>query len=394
MTEKVLNVGEDAAVDPMFVPKSTDPVILPQPYAQPSDFTAQYPAPIDTTEILALCEDISVWKALPEVRTGLQIYTWREMDFLYMTSGSTANIDKYIAFADGECPEEFNHGGDNWHVDLMNIGAKKTLSISDIMHSQAVAGAGGIGSLLGGFASGEGLPGSIGDLATFQREVVRNVKEKEVRLATTLVMNGWDRLLVNGDTTTNTLEFDGIENWNTRASCTFHTNVNTASGTFSADSFDQFLAEGCAMPTHIFGNNAAIQGLMSAYFQLGFAGSQVINDVGPGDRVVPGFNFAASVNTGIGRLTVVADRNFRKTASGATSFQSDLWALRMVHNGEPLVYKITQIPLAYKDLAPGCTAISFEVWAKTALVIKMCCAQAKYTTQFTGRVVSTCAVLD
>jgi hypothetical protein len=70
-----------------------------------------------------------------------------------------------------------------------------------------------------------------------------------------------------------------------------------------------------------------------------------------------------------------------------------LWALRMTHNGEPLVYRLTQIPLSLTDLTPGCTAISFEVWKATCLVIKMCCAQGKYTAMFTGRVVTTCAKL-
>jgi len=54
------------------------------------------------------------------------------------------------------------------------------------------------------------------------------------------------------------------------------------------------------------------------------------------------------------------------------------------------VYKLTQIPLSLQDLVPGCTAISFEVWAATSLVIKACCTQGKYTTQITGRVVTTC----
>jgi hypothetical protein len=62
----------------------------------------------------------------------------------------------------------------------------------------------------------------------------------------------------------------------------------------------------------------------------------------------------------------------------------------MVHNGEPLVYRRTQIPLAFKDLAPGCTAISFMEWAKTALIMKYRCAQSRYETIFSGRVVTTC----
>ena len=384
--EKVLNLGETP--EPAFVSRATDPLILPQPYSQPSDFTAQYPTPLDTTEILRLCEEVSLLQAIPEMGTALSQHTWREMTSLAFVSGSS-----YIAFADGECPEEYSHGGENTTVSIKNIGAKKTLSIRDIMHSQAVASANwnGINNLVGAFPAGEGMPGGQ-DMGSFQRQVVANVKEKEMTLAATLVMNGEDRLLVQGDTNGNSLEFDGFEKWATNMSCTFHTNDNSSSGTFSAISFDRFLGESCAKPTMIFGHPAAIQEVMAAYFQLGFQGSQVVN-FGSGDRIVPGYNFASFVNTGVGRLQVVADSNFRRNASGSGAFQADIWAMRMTHNGEPLVYRMTQIPLSVNDLAPGCTAVSFEVWKATALVIKACCAQGKYTSQFSGRLATTCTVL-
>jgi hypothetical protein len=270
---------------------------------------------------------------------------------------------------------------------LKNLGAKKSLTISDIMHSAAVvAGGAGIEALLGGYASGQGLPGAK-DIATFGRESIADLKEKEVRLGMTLTLNGEDRLLAVGDVDTRPLEFDGIENRVSGVSI----HSRTASGTISADDFDRFVGEACAKPNVVFGHPTAIQELMSAYFQLGFQGSQVIN-VSSGDRIVPGFNFGGFVNTGIGRLQVVADANFTRTANGAgTNFSSTLYALRTNHNGEPLVYRATQIPLSLIDLAPGCTAISFEVWKKTALIIKQLCAQSAYTFQaFTGRVVTTC----
>lgn len=397
--DTILNVGEDAKVEKSFEPgdplvqKATDPLILPQPYSQPTDFTAQYPVPLDTTEIIDKCEEVNLLRSIPEQPFSLNAYTWREMDVLSMYSGTTA-AQTYIAFADGECPEEFDHDGDNYTVYIKNIGAKKTLSVRDIKHSTAIAAANwnGINTLVGGLPSSEGLPGGS-DLPSFQREVVRNVKEKEVRLAMTLVMNAEDRLLVQGDATTRSLEFDGIEHYFTNTSCTLHTGTAAAmSGTFSASSFDQWLAESCAKPTHIFGHPAAIQEMMSAYFQLGFAGSQIVN-YQDGNRITPGFNFAGFVNTGVGRLMVVADSNFQRTAVGGTQFQADLWALRMTHNGEPLVYRITQIPLSLNDLAPGCTAISFEIWKATALIIKMCCAQGMYKATFTGRIVTTCGRL-
>jgi hypothetical protein len=132
---------------------------------------------------------------------------------------------------------------------------------------------------------------------------------------------------------------------------------------------------------------------MSAYFVLGWQGSQQIN-FSDGNRITPGYNFAGEVNTGIGPLRVVADRNFTKTASGASTFSSKIYALRTRHNGEDLIYRATQIPLAFRDLVPGCTAIQFYIWAKTALVIKAMCAQGLYQWgTWTGRAVTTCPVI-
>ena len=62
MGEQMLNpeTGE-------VIQRTADPVINPT-YATPSDFTAQYPVPLDTTEILAFCEEITVSQTIP--RTG------------------------------------------------------------------------------------------------------------------------------------------------------------------------------------------------------------------------------------------------------------------------------------------------------------------------------------
>jgi len=249
----------------------------------------------------------------------------------------------------------------------------------------AVAGAGlGINTLVGGAPSSEGMPGGA-DAGTFQRQYIASVKEKEMRLGATLLVNGIDRLLVEGDATTRPLEFNGIEGWFTNICSTEHTNDNSASGSFSAISFDRWLAESCGKPTHVFGHPTAIQEMLSAYFQLGFQGSQVIN-FNDGNRLTPGFNFAGFVNTGIGRLTVVADNNFNRNNAGGGNFVSGLYALRMTHNGEPLVYQSVQVPISMTDLAPGCTAIAFEIWAAMALIIKGCCFHGVYNSVFTGRV--------
>jgi hypothetical protein len=379
--EKVLNPSTNEA----FVARRTDPVVTD--VSTPSDFAAQFPTPLDPTEILTLCEEVTLLQAIPEVRTGLKSETWREMTSLAFTSGSA-----YVAFTDGACPEEYSHGGVNQTVDLKNLGAKKSLTISDIMHSAAViAGGSGIEALLGGYAAGQGLPGAK-DIATFGREAIASLKEKEIRLGMTLTLNGEDRLLAVGDVASRPLEFDGIEFWVTSASGS-HSNVVTgqsASGTFSAQTFDRFLSESCAKPTHLFGHPAAIQEIMSAYFQLGFAGSQVVNST-DGNRIIPGFNFGGFVNTGIGRLQVIADSNFTRTAGVSGSFLSNVYALRMTHNGEPLVYRSTQIPLSLIDLAPGCTAIAFEIWKKTALIIKALCAQSLYRFgSYSGNIVTSC----
>lgn len=386
MGELILNLGDSALKEKAFVSRATDPAV--SNISTPQDFAGQYPTPLDTTEIVAMCEEIGLWKALPELPTALKQETWRELNALAFTSGSS-----YISFADGACPEEYYHDGANTTVDLKNIGAHKSLEISDIMHSAAIAAAGwnGINRLIGGFQFGEGVPGG-NDQGTFLAETVADLKAKEMALAATLVLNGWDRLLVAGNSGSNSLEFDGLETILTGANGAHTSSSSDASGTFSATNFDRFLSEGCAKPTALAGHPQAVQELMSAYFQLGFQGSQIIyND--SGNRLVPGFNFAGEVNTGIGPLKVIADKNFTKTPSGATSFQSNIFALRMAHNGEPLVYKRTQIPFSFRDLVPGCTSIQFEVWAKTALVVKAKCAHGRYTSLFTGRSVTTCPTI-
>jgi hypothetical protein len=391
--ETILNLGGgvDRAFQAGVVQRATDPT-FPDGVTTPVDFAAQFPQPLDTTEIIAMCEEISLWASLPEKQTALKAETWRELNELAFTSGSS-----YISFADGACPEEYYHDGDNSTITLKNIGAHKSLTISDILHSAAVSSMSvgpygvGINRLLGGFAFGQGMPGGY-DQGTFLAESVADLKAKEMVLAATLVLNGWDRLLATGNAGSNALEFSGLETLVTVANGA-HGNDTTgqnASGTFTGAAFDRYLAEGCAKPTHLVGHPQAIQELMSAYFTLGFQGSQIITHNDSGNRLVPGYNFAGEVNTATGALKVIADRNITKTAAGANSFLSNIYALRMVHNGEPLVYKATQIPFSFRDLVPGCTAIQFEVWAKTALIVKAMCAQGVYRNVFTGRTVTAC----
>ena len=385
MTEQVLNLGSDAGVEKAFVSKATDPVVTN--VATPIDFAAQYPQPLNTEELIAMCEEISTWRGLPDLRTSLQSETWRELNELAFTSGSS-----YISFADGACPEEYYHDGDPTTVTTKWLGAKKSLTYSDILHSSAVAAAGwnGINQLVGGFPAAQGLPGELGQ-GTFINQMVGDLKAKEMVLASTLVLNGWDKMLINGSKSNNALEFDGLETIITAGNGARSSTIE-ASGTFSAANFDRFLSEGCAMPTDLFGHPQAIQELMSAYFALGGVAVQNIG-FGSGNRITPGFNFSSEVNTGAGTMRVHADRNFAKTATGSNQFQAKIYALRMNHNGMPLVYKLSQIPLSFKDLTPGCTSVSFQIAARTALVVKAMCSHAVYTSQFGGRTVSTCPVI-
>lgn len=362
-----------------------DPVFHVAP-ATPSDFNAQYPVLLDPTEILAMCSETGAWRAIPEERTMLKQHLWREMTSLQFASGS---MTSYVGFADGDCPNPIQHGGTNKTVDIKNFGAMVSLTLRDIMHSSAVAGLsmGGINRLLMPPQAFEGLPGTL-PASNGLAEAVANVREKELTLAQILVMNALDQMLVQGNKDTNALHFDGIETLVTAANGA-HVNTNTASGTLSATTFNQFIAEGCAPPTHLFGHPATLQELASSYFQLGFQGSQVI-EFRDGNRVVPGFNFASVINTAVGQLTLVGDTNFTRTNIGGGNFQSNIYGLRMRHQGESLVHRITQVPLAFRELAPGCTAVQFEVWTATALVIKHMCAHHKFTTQAAGNIVTTC----
>jgi hypothetical protein len=378
----------DLATNGAFIQRATDPV---NPgYVLPTDFAAQFPQPLDTTEIIAMCEEVTILKYLPEKITGLKGESWRELNELAFLSGTAA-----ISFADGDCPEGFSHDGDDTTINKKNIGTKKVLGVSDILHSLASQAAGyGILNMVGPTPAGLGMPGA-NQATSFTMEAIAGLKEKEVLLGSTLVMNGWDNLLVNGDASGNALEFSGIVKL-LAAGSSAHANSTGASGTFAASSFDRFLSEGCAKPTVLLGHPTAIQELLSAYMQLSFQGSQVIQynaGTGGATGITPGYNFASFVNTGIGRLEVVADSNFPRSNSGGGNFASKIYGLRMAHNGEPLVYKATQIPLALNDLTPGCTTIAFELWAKTALVIKHLCAHSVYSTLFTGNIVTTCPVI-
>lgn len=350
-------------------------------YTTPADFAAQWATPLNPVEIIALAEEATLYKTLPSLRTNLKEETWRELNSLAFTSGSS-----YISFQDGYCPEEFQHNGSNTTVTLKNQGAKKTLGISDIMHSMGVAALpmGGINELTKPYTM-EGLPGIQGvDATTAGR--IRDMKEQEIILASILVVNGQDRLLVQGDSNGNSLEYDGIQRiLRTGTAC--HQPASTT-GTFTGLGWDRFLSESVVRPTKIFGHPTALQEVQAAYFQLGFQASQQIVTAN-GNRITPGYNFSSNVNTAMGTLELVADLNFSRTDTGNGTFRSSLYALRMSHNGVPLVYRRVQIPLSYKDLAPGCTAIAFQLWEKSALIIKHLCAHSAASFVFTGRILTT-----
>jgi hypothetical protein len=364
-----------------FVERQSDPNISPA-YSTPGDFSAQWATPLDPTEILAMAEEATLVKFFPVLRTMLKEETWREMNVLAFTSGSA-----YVSFQDGACPEEFYHSGANTTVTLKTQGAKKSLSISDIMHSQFAQQLpmGMINAMTNPVQNFEGLPGVQGmDSATIGR--IASMKEQEILLASLLVINGTDKLNVTGNKTTNSLEYDGLDTWlSTGSAC--HVPA-TITGTFSALNFDRFLSEGTVRPTVLVGHPTALQELQAGYFQLGFQASQNIT-FADGNRITPGFSFSNSLNTSQGALSLVADLNVPRTNTGGSTFRSPIYALRMSYNGTPLVYIRQQIPLSIRDLAPGCTAIAFSVWQKQSLVIRHACAHSRWESLWSGRIVTT-----
>ncbi len=351
----------------------------------PQLFNMQYPQPLDPMEVIALCEEVSAVRNIPVVEIGTKDDFWLEETNLYMDAG------QYMFFPDGDCPEEYTSTG-TYHVTrLKNMGVKKSLTLMDIKHSLTVSGMGaGIGNLLSGFPSGEGEPGGYGATG-FVHEAVADVKEKEIRKGMSLVPDGEDWTLIVGNSSTDALEYDGIETLVTSAAGA-HANISCPTGTFSADDFHRFISESCAKPTHIWGHPLALSMVARSYFSLGFQGSQYVQNPS-GANIIPGLSWGDSVHTQIGTLGLIGDVNFTRTALAGECgglFRSNLYPLRMVHNREPLVYRPTQFPLDYQDLAPGCTAISMEIWLREALTIKAICAQSLYTANLQGNIATTC----
>lgn len=356
---------------------TTDPVVLLQPYSAPGDFTAQYPQPLDPTEVLEYCEETTVYQALPEVVTPFNADHWREMDELsFDATGET--YDGF--FTKGACPDTIQHDGDNKTITRKYIGAQETLSYEDIQHSMAAAAIQGL---------------AISSISTQDRRAsVADAKAKEMLLMEIMVLNKWDLGLVKGNATTNPLSFDGIENYVTSAN---GARINAdPTGTFDIEDFDNFLVAGCARPTHIFGHPKALEAIKKGYLSLGATGgSQPIMQVmvtKDGNQVVPGFVLADMIDTSIGRITLIPDFRFTTIQVQPDRFHSTVYPLRVYHNGEPIVYKSTQTPLSFKDLSPGCTAISFMIYAVTALVVKHMCAQAAFTANWPGVVGTGCTI--
>lgn len=381
------DLKQKAGLNDLVEKTITDGVVLLQPYTAPSDFDGQYPQPLDPTEILTQCEEISVWKALPEVVTPFNADMWREMSSIdFITATGTGN-DGF--FAKGGCPDRITASGANRTVTRRHIGAQQTLSFEDIQHSAAVAAVRGLGI-------NRIMTHTVGGPDVV--DVVRDAKAKEIKKQEIIVLNNWDLALVKGSNVVNSLAFDGIETIVTAAGGS-RVNTNTT-GAFSIEDFDNFLAAGCARPTHIFGHPQALAQLKKAYLALGASGSgataspiQQVVLAQSGGGVVPGLNLADEIETSVGRIILVPDFRFTATNVGANAFSSTLYLLRVYHGGEPIVYKSTQTPLVFKDLTPGCTAISFLVYAVTSLVIKHLCAQALYTAQWTGRTGTGCTVV-
>lgn len=325
-----------------LIEKTADPVFTHTQPLTPQGYNMQYPLPLDPTEIMPLCEEISAVRNIPVVPIDLKNYQWMEATNLYMDAG------QYLFFPEGDCPEEYTETGTYHTTYLKNYGVKKTLTVMDIKESTAIAGMGGINRLIGMFAAGEREPGGY-DLGTFMAENIANIKEKEVRKGMSLTLDGLDWTLIRGNAATDPLEFSGLETL-IAACADEHTNTSCPTGTFSADAFDRFISEGCAKPTVIWGHPLALQNVAMQYSQLGGVNgmNQVINynvnipTTAGTERIIPGYGFGNAINTQLGRLPLIADANFQRTAIAGDCgglFRSIIYPLRMVHNGEPLIYR-------------------------------------------------------
>lgn len=377
--------GGSVAGEELIQKTVTDPVVLLQPYTAPGDFAAQYPQPLDPTEILTECEEINVWRSLEEVVTPFNADQWREMTDIDFATATGLLNDGF--FEKGGCPDRITASGNNISVTRRYIGAQQTLAFEDIQHSAAVAAIQGLG-IRRLMTHTVGGPDVI--------DVVRDAKAKEIRKQEILVLNNWDLALVKGNNAVNSLAFDGME---TQVTSAGGARVNTDStGTFDIEEFDNFIVAGCARPTHIYGHPKALEAVKKGYLALGAIGGtqpvqQIVLNRDASGGVVPGVTLADKVMTTAGPMILVPDFRFTATQVADHAFVSNLYLLRVRHNGEPLVYKSTQTPLVFKDLAPGCTAISFMVYAVTSLVIKHMCAQALWTSQFAGRVGDGCTIV-
>ena len=79
MSELTLNLGADARQEPAFVARATDPVV--SNVGTPADFAAQFPNPLNTHEIIAMCEETNLWRNIPAKPTDLKVEYYREMPF-------------------------------------------------------------------------------------------------------------------------------------------------------------------------------------------------------------------------------------------------------------------------------------------------------------------------
>ena len=90
MAELVLNLGADARQEPAFqrgdalVQRATDPLV--SNVGTPGDFAAQFPNPLNTHELIAMCEEVNLWRNIPAIPTDLKVEVYREMTSLAFTS--------------------------------------------------------------------------------------------------------------------------------------------------------------------------------------------------------------------------------------------------------------------------------------------------------------------
>lgn len=354
MTDKMLLFDEGGVVK-----RATDPIGTG---VTPTGFSGDYPVRLDPQAVFQLANNANLLRVIPEVTIGTKEYTWREITSVDFAAGKSA------PFPDGDMPETFDDNGETKVVNLKTYGVMRRLKLTDILHSAASAGV-------------QQRLKIWNDDGEMNPEIIADLKAAQIKNATALLANALDKHLVIGDSGADPLQFDGLKKQVTAANGA-QEHIDAVGTTFDVNHFDKFLSQDTADGEHIIvAHPQVIEQIKRAYWST--IGTHTIF-VANNDPVAPGVTLDNRIMTSIGEVLLVPDRNFGLTDNGDGTYAADIYVLNMRVAGEPLVYRVSQIPMSYKDLAEGATSIGIMVWTNTALVVKGMPVQKHYKSNFAG----------